>query len=131
MVLKTSPHKKVFVLLFIIWFALSTIFFVKFSNSIFTLSTLKDNYMSFATKRYINSDYEKQAYDLYLEKIDYYANSNDEIISSFYSLSKLNRSIIILFALIPYLYLISLFVIAIQKFYKRRLKIIYNMQNTI
>ena len=107
--------KKIFVIVMVFWGILSTCFFIRIADPMLTLSTLKDNYKSAVLNNPQNDKYQKDVYEIYKEHVRYFSESDDKVISWYYSLSDTNRIPILLLLLVPYATLISYIVTLIGK----------------
>ncbi len=95
---------------FAIWIIASTLFFIKMGSSLMIEATYKDNYHYAVLNSPHNIRYQKKIYGIYKKHVEYLSNSNDEIISSYFSLNENYRLIILFIAVMPYFLVIGLIV---------------------
>lgn len=97
-----SGRKKHVKILFAIWIIASTLFFIKMGSSLMIESTYKDAYHDAVLSSPHNYKYQKKLYKLYEEHVEYLSESEDEIVSSYFSLKETHRKTILYFAMMPY-----------------------------
>jgi len=94
---------------FAIWIIASTLFFIKMGSSLMIEATYKDNYHYAVLNSPHNIKYQKKIYGIYKKHVEYLSDSNDEIISSYFSLDE-NYRIIILFIAVSAICELPLFI---------------------
>ncbi len=95
---------------FAIWIIASTLFFIKMGSSLMIEATYKDNYHYAVLNSPHNIKYQKKIYGIYKKHVEYLSDSNDEIISSYFSLDENYRIIILFIAVTPYFLVVGLIV---------------------
>lgn len=95
---------------FAIWIIASTLFFIKMGSSLMIETTYKDNYHYAVLNSPHNIKYQKKIYGIYKKHVEYLSDSNDEIISSYFSLDENYRIIILFIAVTPYFLVVGLIV---------------------
>ena len=95
---------------FAIWIIASTLFFIKMGSSLMIEATYKDNYHYAVLNSSHNIKYQKKIYGIYKKHVEYLSDSNDEIISSYFSLDENYRIIILFIAVTPYFLVVGLIV---------------------
>ena len=95
---------------FAIWIIASTLFFIKMGSSLMIEATYKDNYHYAVLNSPYNIKYQKKIYGIYKKHVEYLSDSNDEIISSYFSLDENYRIIILFIAVTPYFLVVGLIV---------------------
>lgn len=73
-------------------------------------ATYKDNYHYAVLNSPHNIKYQKKIYGIYKKHVEYLSDSNDEIISSYFSLDENYRIIILFIAVTPYFLVVGLIV---------------------
>lgn len=107
--------KKIFVIVMVFWGILSTCFFIRIADPMITLSTLKDNYKSAVLNNPQNDKYQKDVYEIYKEHVRYFSESDDKVISWYYSMDDIKRIPVLFLLLFPYVALISYIISLIGK----------------
>lgn len=106
---KRKKHVK-FKIFLVIWIIASTMFFVKMGPSLTIASTYKDNYHYTVLNSPHNIRYQRKVYNIYKKHVEYLSDSNDEIISSYFSLEEKYRMLILYIAVMPYFIVVGLIV---------------------
>ncbi len=104
-----KAHVK-FKIFLVIWIIASTMFFVKMGPSLAIESTYKDNYHYTVLNSPHNIRYQRKVYNIYKKHVEYLSNSDDEIVSSYFSLAEKHRILILYFAVMPYFLVIGIIV---------------------
>lgn len=97
-------------LILAVWTIVSTIFFIKMGPSLATESMYKDNYHYTVINSPHNISYQRKVYGIYKKHVSYLSDSDDKIVSSYFSLDKNYRLIILFFAVTPYFITVGLII---------------------